>query len=165
MSTERAIGNIYLRDNKGGLGTHVPVHTHKHDHATFIFKDWWLVRAADTSGAEFVAQFCSPEYEDLRAMYAKYEPERLHRPVRFPDIEAAGMPQFVVQFIGPGDAVPAGAVEIVFEPIGHALLVTADAPHELLCLGDAGYAGCIYAHHTPQGEIVQQFTGWPESYV
>lgn len=165
MSIERAVGNIYLRDNKGGAGSHVRTHTHNHDHATFFFKDWWLVRAADTSGKEFVAQFCSPEYAELRSMYAQHAPEKLTRPVRFPDITGGGPPQFVVTFIGPNDSVPANGEEIIFAPIGHALLVTAEAPHELLCLGNDGYAGCVYAHRTPQGDIVQQFTGWPDSYV
>lgn len=162
---ERALGNIYLRDNIRAMGGHVPTHTHNFPHATFMFKDWWLVRGADDAGRPFVAQFCSEEFTELRAMYAKYEPEKLTRPVRFADIEVDGKPQFVVSFIGTHDTIPADAEEIVFAPIGHAVLITAEAQHELLCLGNAGYAGCIYAHRTPQGDIVQQFTGWEKAYV
>jgi hypothetical protein len=165
MSNERALGNLYLRSNIHAMGGHVPPHTHNFPHATFIFKDWWLVRGADHNGNPFVAQFCSPEFDELRAMYAKYEPEKLTRPVRFADVIVNGMPQFVVKFIGAYDAVPDGAEEIVFDPIGYAVLITAEAQHELLCLGNSGNAGCVYAHRTPQGDIVQEFTGWENAYV
>lgn len=162
---EYASGNIYIRRNQRSLGGHVPAHGHGFDHTTFFPKGWWLVRGMRTDGTEFVAQYCSAEFVKLREMYARYEPETLTRPVRMPDIVVDGLPQFVVVFIGHNDDVPSGGEEIVFNPVAHEVLILKQARHELLCLHHDGDAACVYSHRTPQGKIVQTFTGWPDPYV
>ena len=44
-------------------------------------------------------------------------------------------------------------------------LIRADVFHEIEALEDDCLAWCVYSHLTPQGEVVQQYTGWPESYT
>jgi quercetin dioxygenase-like cupin family protein len=43
-------------------------------------------------------------------------------------------------------------------------LIKAGAIHRITALDDNSLAHCIYAHRTPQGEIVQQYDGWLASY-
>lgn len=44
-------------------------------------------------------------------------------------------------------------------------LILADVVHEFTALVDDSVIRCVYAHRTPQGEVVQQYTGWPAAYV
>jgi hypothetical protein len=39
-------------------------------------------------------------------------------------------------------------------------LIKADALHRITALADGSLGHCIYAHRTPQGEVVQEYTGW-----
>lgn len=43
-------------------------------------------------------------------------------------------------------------------------LVRKDVEHEITFLED-GECWCVYAHRTPQGDVVQVATGWPPAYV
>lgn len=52
----------------------------------------------------------------------------------------------------------------VFTSPAHCL-IKKDVRHEITALVDGVEFWCIYAHRTPQGEIVQEFTGWLEGYV
>lgn len=44
-------------------------------------------------------------------------------------------------------------------------LIRADVVHEFTALEDDSRIVCIYAHRNPQGEVVEQYTGWPEAYA
>lgn len=44
------------------------------------------------------------------------------------------------------------------------VLIRAGVKHRLTALADATVAHCIYAHRTPQGEVVQGFDGWTPAY-
>lgn len=54
-------------------------------------------------------------------------------------------------------------VEHDFHAPNHAL-IRKDVEHEITCLED-GEFWCVYAHRTPQGDVVQIATGWPAAYV
>ena len=43
-------------------------------------------------------------------------------------------------------------------------LIKAGVCHRITALADDSMCHCIYAHRTPQGEIVQQFDGWSPAY-
>jgi hypothetical protein len=45
------------------------------------------------------------------------------------------------------------------------VLIKAGVEHEIECDVDNSVFYCVYAHRTPQGEIVQEFTGWEKSYT
>lgn len=46
---------------------------------------------------------------------------------------------------------------------GEHFLVLKDWTHEITALEDETRFYCIYAHRSPQGEVVQESTGWLES--
>lgn len=43
-------------------------------------------------------------------------------------------------------------------------LVKAEVTHEITALEPGTIAWCVYAHRTPQGEIVTEYTGWEAAY-
>ena len=43
-------------------------------------------------------------------------------------------------------------------------LVKAEVEHEITALQDGTCVWCVYAHRTPQADVVQEYTGWPEAY-
>lgn len=43
-------------------------------------------------------------------------------------------------------------------------LVKADCLHEITALLPGTVVWCVYSHHTPQGEISQEYSGWPDAY-
>jgi hypothetical protein len=43
-------------------------------------------------------------------------------------------------------------------------LVRADCEHEITSLQDNTEFWCVYSHRTPQGDVVQEATGWEEAY-
>lgn len=45
------------------------------------------------------------------------------------------------------------------------VLIKAECIHKLTALTDGTTAFCIYAHRTPQGDVVQRYTGWQDAYV
>lgn len=44
------------------------------------------------------------------------------------------------------------------------VLIRADVEHEITALVDDSCIWCVYAHNTPQGEVVQEYTGWEDAY-
>lgn len=48
---------------------------------------------------------------------------------------------------------------------GQHLLIRADWEHSFVALEDNSEFACIYAHRTPQGDVVQEVTGWMEAYL
>lgn len=44
------------------------------------------------------------------------------------------------------------------------LLIKAEARHRITALEDGSVGHCIYAHRTPQGDVVQERTGWDRAY-
>jgi hypothetical protein len=154
-------GNIFIRpNNMTTAGMQIDRHTHGFDHTTFVRLGWLLVRGRLPNGADVVEQFASPEYAQIRELQMKYEPHNVLRPVRCPDlVDAAGWRRFVVSFIGQGDSVPSGAVEIDFNPVAYHALIRADVEHELMALAPSIF-DCTYSHRTPQGDVVQINNGW-----
>ena len=47
---------------------------------------------------------------------------------------------------------------------GDYFLIRADVTHEFTALMDDTLYICAYSHRTPQGEVVQDYTGWDEAY-
>ncbi len=45
------------------------------------------------------------------------------------------------------------------------VLIKPDACHRLTALEDNSLGHCIYAHRTPQGDVVQEYDGWMAGYV
>jgi quercetin dioxygenase-like cupin family protein len=58
----------------------------------------------------------------------------------------------------------ASVIEADFKA-GEHFLVKADVMHTITATVDDTLFHCIYSHRTPQGEIVQEFTGWGPAYV
>lgn len=44
-------------------------------------------------------------------------------------------------------------------------LIKAGVKHRIVALEDNSMGHCIYAHRTPQGEVVQEWDGWEQGYV
>lgn len=44
------------------------------------------------------------------------------------------------------------------------LLVRAGVRHEIEALEDGVMFRCVYAHRTPQGDVVQEYTGWDKAH-
>jgi hypothetical protein len=44
------------------------------------------------------------------------------------------------------------------------VLIKAEVTHRITALEDNSIGHCIYAHRTPQGEVVQHYDGWKQSY-
>lgn len=42
-------------------------------------------------------------------------------------------------------------------------LVKADVLHKITALEDDSEAWCVYSHRTPQGDVVQVYTGWEKA--
>lgn len=45
------------------------------------------------------------------------------------------------------------------------VLIKANVCHRLTALEDDCMGHCIYAHRTPQGDVVQEYDGWRDAYV
>ena len=45
------------------------------------------------------------------------------------------------------------------------IMIRAEDTHELEAIVDDSMFHCIYAHRTPQGDVVQEYNGWTESNV
>jgi hypothetical protein len=54
-------------------------------------------------------------------------------------------------------------IERDFKAPAH-FLVRADVTHRIEATEPETVFWCVYAHRTPQGDIVQDYTGWPEAY-
>lgn len=57
-----------------------------------------------------------------------------------------------------------GVIERDFAAPAH-FLVKADVEHEITALADDTVFWCVYSHREPQGDVVQEFTGWEEAYA
>jgi len=55
------------------------------------------------------------------------------------------------------------ALEKTFAAPDH-FLVKAGVEHQITALEEGTEMWCVYSHRTAQGEVVQQYTGWPEAY-
>lgn len=43
-------------------------------------------------------------------------------------------------------------------------LVKAEVKHEITALEDGTEFWCVYSHRTPQGDVIQEHTGWGDAY-
>jgi hypothetical protein len=48
---------------------------------------------------------------------------------------------------------------------GSHFLVKAEERHEITALEDNSEFACIYSHRTPQGDVVQAYSGWDRAYA
>lgn len=55
-------------------------------------------------------------------------------------------------------------IERVFKA-GEFCLILANVEHEITALMDDTLFHCIYSHRTPQGDVVEKYTGWADAYV
>jgi hypothetical protein len=44
------------------------------------------------------------------------------------------------------------------------VLILAEDTHELEAEEDNSMFHCLYAHRTPQGDVIQEYTGWNDAY-
>ena len=44
-------------------------------------------------------------------------------------------------------------------------LIKAEVEHEITALEDGTQFWCVYSHRQPNGDIVQEYTGWDKAYV
>lgn len=58
---------------------------------------------------------------------------------------------------------PAGAIEREFKAPAH-FLVLKGVEHEITALEDGTEFWCVYSHREPQGDVVQEYTGWYPAY-
>lgn len=68
-----------------------------------------------------------------------------------------------VEKLGPADEV-LQTVEIAAARNYNWALIKAGVRHRITALHDDSMCHCIYAHHTPQGDVVQEFDGWSPAY-
>lgn len=65
-------------------------------------------------------------------------------------------------------AVEGGAIPKVLKAVeksaGEYVLIRAELVHRLTALEDHSAFLCIYAHRTPQGDVVQEYTGWEHAF-
>lgn len=45
------------------------------------------------------------------------------------------------------------------------VLIKAERVHRITALEDDSRGHCLYANRTPQGDVVQEYTGWPPAYA
>lgn len=45
------------------------------------------------------------------------------------------------------------------------VLIKAEVRHRITALEDNSLGHCVYAHRTPQGDVVQEYDGWSDAYV
>lgn len=45
------------------------------------------------------------------------------------------------------------------------VLVKAGVVHRITALADGSVGHCIYAHRSPQGDVVEHYDGWPPAYA
>jgi quercetin dioxygenase-like cupin family protein len=45
------------------------------------------------------------------------------------------------------------------------VLIKAGVEHDIEFLEDNSVFWCVYSHRTPQGDIVQEYTGWDKAYT
>lgn len=43
-------------------------------------------------------------------------------------------------------------------------LVKAEVTHRIVATEPGTEFWCVYAHRTPQGDVVQEYSGWPDAY-
>jgi quercetin dioxygenase-like cupin family protein len=55
-----------------------------------------------------------------------------------------------------------GVIERDFAAPSH-FLVKSDVEHEITATEDDTTFWCVYSHRTPQGDVVQEWTGWHEA--
>ena len=45
------------------------------------------------------------------------------------------------------------------------VLIRAEVRHRITALEDGTKFDCVYSHRTPQGDVVEEYTGWDAAYV
>lgn len=144
---ELALGNVFVRQGEIPVGGQVDGHTHNFDHVTACrsgrirvkgYRNNWLI-------AETVV-----EMGDVVLILADVEHTLIQEP---------GMPPLVQAAVDDLKARLLAALPDAVKEIEAAYAETQEAHGNV----PAKYS-CIYAHRTPQGDVVQQYTGWPEAY-
>lgn len=153
---EYALGNIFIRQMEGqegfSVGHMIDGHTHNFDHTTIFFLGRWRLKkwhpAVDADGK----QLTMPDGELAWVMSHDREIEAPYSVL----IDAGARHEFT--FLG--CPIP-GWMEAFLTKLPPEDAIAFRTEH----LNTLGKAWCIYAHRTPQGDVVQQWTGWPDSYL
>jgi hypothetical protein len=144
---EFPLGNIYVRVNTlKKAGDKCLGHVHNFDHATFFIRGRCKVtvsapRMDVETGKPVQVQ---ARDEDGNPRFDVHPPSGDKRPV----LETMYVIERVTEF-APGGFLKIGAQKL----------------HEIEALDDDTLFHCIYAHRTPQGEVMQNFCGWIEAYM
>lgn len=147
MSVEFPLGNVYVRVNSLlKKGDRVPGHTHNFSHATIFIRGNTRV-----------------------TIMAPVVDKDTGQPKLFPKTDAAGK---FVMLIDPETAleVPVTEIQYVAEEVldfgpGGFMEIAPHKLHAMEALTDDVEFFCVYAHRTPQGEIVPNFSGWRTAVV
>ena len=140
---EWSSGNIYIRPNKMELkGDTIDGHEHHFDHTTIVFTGSVRVQG-------------SYVYHKMRCQNCKHEWES-RKPERI-------CPQCKSDLTNRISLRSEMIADREFKAPSH-FLVKAQVVHKITALEDNTEYWCVYSHRTPQGEIVQNYTGWPDSY-
>ncbi len=139
---EYAMGNVFIRE--GGpmtAGDVVDGHAHNFDHVTYISKG-----AARIERLELVeAPYSEEELTAIReALAAAKDGEQ-----SLAEIPETRTETKVLQ-----------SVEKRASDGRNWVLILAGVLHRITALEDGTIYHCIYAHRTPQGDVVQEYDGW-----
>jgi hypothetical protein len=159
LAAERISGNIYIRPNaltNAGDVTHG--HKHNFDHTTIVFAGSIAVKATLPDGKVIERTFDAPGQESRR--------ELATRIADLADaVKAHGISEGIREALESllSIAPPRPPVLSRADAIG-SFLVKAEVEHEITAREDGTIYWCTYSHRTPQGEIVETYTGWREAY-
>lgn len=144
---ELALGNVFARRGKISVGGQVDGHTHNFDHVTACKSG--RIRVQGRRNGELLSETVL-EMGDVCLILADVEHTLIQEP-GIPPLVRLAMDSLRDRLLA---AIPDAA-----EAIQAAYAATEEAHGNV----EADYF-CLYAHRTPQGDVVQEYTGWPEAY-
>lgn len=144
---ELALGNIFVRQGDIAVGGHVEGHTHNFDHVTACRAGRIRATGVGPGGERYETVI---EMGDVILIRADVEHTLAQEP---------GMPPLVRAALDDMRDRLLAALPEAAEAIAAAHAATVDAHSDV----PAKYS-CIYAHRTPQGDVVLEYTGWPNAY-
>ena len=182
---ELQLGNIFNRPNVlPNVGDKVHGHYHNFDHVTLVSRGRVQIDAQIPTGKTMAAALAwgraREHWHTLDAAVTNAKDGRLDgeghavayplEVVTFLDAELAVLQAEEVALKAAFDALLASP-EATYRDMtvsleaGEMVTVYAFVKHELTALAPNSVFNCIYSHHTPQGRIVQKWTGWDPAYA
>lgn len=139
---ELILGNIYARQGEIPVGEQIDGHTHNFDHVTACRSG--RIRIIGKRNGETIGETVV-DMGGVVLIRADVEHTLIQEP-GLPPLVRAALDDLKARML-------AGAT------IEEAYAATVEAQSNV----PAEYS-CLYAHRTPQGDVVQEYTGWPEAY-